>query len=261
MESSSSVSNKVGFFNYVFKFDDDSKSEILNILQYAFLSLLPIIILNKSMQTYVPEADDKKGSLELSAEIIIQTIVMFLGLLLINRIVTYVPTYSGVDYPEFSIHYIILAILMITLSLQTKLGEKVSILVDRVTELWEGPQSKMKNNGKKGNGNSSGNVKVSQPISGQNMGMSMTMPPNTIPSNQSAMNQSLYGGSTSISQLPSDSSDQSYTQSRQQLPNYNNMYQQDTTPLVGAATPGMPEAFSEPMAANSVLGGGAFGSW
>jgi hypothetical protein len=162
------------------------------------------------------------------------------------------------EYPEFNIIFIILAILMITLSLQTKLGEKVSILVDRLTELWEGPKSKTKNAGKNGNGN----VKVSQPISGQSM--PITMPMNTLPSNQSAMNQSLYGGSTSISQLPTNTSGSSnnYTQSSQQLPNYNNMYQNDTTPLVGAATPGgMSEGFSEPMAANSVLGGGAFGSW
>jgi hypothetical protein len=257
----SSDNSKKGFFKHVFNFDNDSKSDILNIIQYTLIAIIPIVVLNKGMQKYVPEADEKKGSVEILAEVLIQLIVMFIGLLIIHRIVTYVPTYSGMEYPEYSIIFNILAILMITLSLQTKLGEKVSILVDRVTELWEGPQSKMKNNGKKGNGNSSGNVKVSQPISGQNMGMSMSMPPNTIPNNQSAMNQSLYGGSTSISQLPSDSSDQSYTQSRQQLPNYNNMYQQDTTPLVGAATPGMSEAFSEPMAANSVLGGGAFGSW
>ena len=95
----------------------------------------------------------------------------------------------------------------------------------------------------------------------------MNVPSNTLPTNQSAMNQSLYGGSTSISQLPTNdirsSANQSYTQSTQQLPNYDNMYRNDTTTLVGAATPGgmMPEAFSEPMAANSVLGGGAFGSW
>jgi len=255
----SSDNSKKGFLKHVFNFDNDSKSDILNIIQYTLIAIIPVVILNKGMQKYVPEADEKKGSVEILAEVLIQVIVMFIGLLIIHRIITYVPTYSGMEYPEYNIIFNILAILMITLSLQTKLGEKVSILVDRITELWEGPQSKMKNNGKKGNGNSSGNVKVSQPISGQNMGMSM--PPNTIPSNQSAMNQSLYGGSTSISQLPSDSSNQSYTQSTQQLPNYNNMYQQDTTPLVGAATPGMAEAFSEPMAANSVLGGGAFGSW
>jgi hypothetical protein len=253
----SSDSSKKGFFKHVFNFDNDSKSDILNIIQYTLIAIIPVIVLNKSMQKYVPEADEKKGSVEILAELLIQVIVMFIGLLLIHRMITYVPTYSGMEYPEYNVIFSVLAILMITLSLQTKLGEKVSILVDRLTELWEGKTDK--NSGKNGKGKGNGNVKVSQPISGQNMGL--TMPLNTIPSNQSAMNQSLYGGTTSISQLPSDSSNQSYSQSSQPLPNYNNMYQQDTTPLVGAATPGMGEAFSEPMAANSVLGGGAFGSW
>ncbi len=110
------------FIKHVFNFDDDSKSEILNILQYAVLAIVPVVILNKTMQKYVPEADDKKSSVELSAEIIIQIVVMFIGLLLIHRIITFVPTYSDVKYPEFHIIYIILAILMITMSLQTKLG-------------------------------------------------------------------------------------------------------------------------------------------
>jgi hypothetical protein len=247
----SSDNSKKGFFKHVFNFDNDSKSDMLNIIQYTLIAIIPVIILNKAMQKYVPEADERKGSVEVLAEVLIQIIVMFMGLLIIHRIITYVPTYSGMEYPEFSIIFIVLAILMITLSLQTKLGEKVSILVDRLSELWDGKPS---NSGKNGKGKGNGNVKVSQPISGQNTGMSMAM--NTMPTNQSAMNQSLYGGTTSISQLPSDS------QSTQQLPNYNNMYQEDNTPLVGAATPGgMAEAFSEPMAANSVLGGGAFGSW
>jgi hypothetical protein len=254
----SSDNSKKGFLNHVFNFDNDSKSDLLNIIQYTVIAIIPIVVLNKLMQKYVPEADEKKGSVEILAEVLIQIIVMFVGLLIIHRIITYVPTYSGMEYPEFSIIFVVLAILMITLSLQTKLGEKVGILVDRISELWEGPKSKP--NGKNG-GN--GNVKVSQPISGQNMPITMQM--NTLPSNQTAMNQSLYGGSTSISQLPtsdSGSAANQYTQSSQQLPNYNNMYRNDTTPLVGAATPGgMSEGFSEPMAANSVLGGGAFGSW
>ena len=66
------------------------------------------------------------------------------------------------------------------------------------------------------------------------------------------MNQSLNSmGSTSISTLPPPQATMT-----QQLPNYDQMYQQDSTPLVGAATPGM-ETF-EPMAANA--GGTAFGS-
>ena len=231
-----------GFLKHVFNFDDDSKYDLLNIIQYAMIALIPVIILNKSMSTYVPEADEKKSSIELSAEIIIQIIVMFIGLLIIHRVITFVPTYSGVKYPDFNIVFIILAVLMITLSLQTKLGEKVSILFDRLMDLWNGTDS-TKKKGK------SGNVKVTQPIAGQQqMGGSITgqvMP----------QSQSTYTDGTSINSLPTSSST-----STQQLPNYDNMYKEQNTPLVNAATPGGMEGF-EPAAANSVLGGGFGSSW
>ena len=229
------------FFKHVFNFDDDSKSEILNILQYSLIAIIPIVILNKTMQKYVPESDDKKSSLEITAEIIIQIVVMFMGLLIVHRIITYIPTYSGVKYPDFHIVYIILAILMITMSLQTKLGEKVSVIVDRISELWNGKTDTKKKNG---------TVKVSQPISGQQMITSQPM--------------GGYTDGTAISSLPTYDVTQGSqnTSQSQQLPNYDAMYRQDNTPLVGAATPGATsEGFSEPMAANAVLGGGAFGSW
>ena len=240
-----SMDDSKSFFKHVFNFDDDSKSEILNIIQYALIALIPVILLNKSMSNYVPEADDKKSSLELSAEIMIQIIVMLVGLLIVHRIITFIPTYSGVKYPDFHIIFIILAVLMITLSLQTKLGEKVSIIVDRLMDLWNGTDSSKKKNGK------NGNVKVTQPISGQTGNITGQMMPQSQPT---------YTDGTSINSLPTSSSTATSSSSTQQMPNYDNMYQQQTTPLVGAASPGM-EGFSEPMAANSVLGGGACGSW
>ena len=240
MESSD---DSKSFFKHVLNFDDDSKSDILNIIQYALLAIIPVVLLNKSMGKYVPESDDKKGSLEISAEIVIQIIVTFMGLFIIHRVITFIPPYSGTKYPEFHIVYSILAILMVTMSLQTKLGEKVSLLVDRVMELWDGTSSdKKKKNGK------NGTVRVSQPISGQQM----MLPP-----------ASTYTDGTAISSLPTN--DVTYggqnTVQAQQLPNYDAMYKQDTTPLVGAASPGMSEGFNNDIvAANSVLGGGAFGS-
>lgn len=229
------------FFKHVFNFDDDSKSEILNILQYSIVAIIPVVILNKTMQKYVPESDDKKSSLEIGAEVVIQIIVMFIGLLLIHRIITYVPTYSGTAYPEFHIVYNVLAILMITMSLQTKLGDKITILVDRISELWNGKQDDKKKKAGK-----NGAVKVSQPISGQPISGG-------------------YTDGTAISSLPNYDVSQGNQNSLapQQLPNYDSMYRQDTTPLVGAATPGGVEGMgmmSEPMAANAVLGGGSFGS-
>jgi len=250
MESLDDGSKSKSFIKHVLNFDDDSKSEMLNIIQYALIAIIPIIILNKSMQKFVPEAEEQKSSLELTAEIIIQVIVIFIGLFFIHRIITYIPTYSGLNYPDFSVNYIVLSVLMITMSLQTKLGEKVSILVERLNDLWEGTSGDKKN--KKGK---SGNVRVSQPISGQMSSSSYSV-------NQTANNSILptYNDGTSLSQLPSN-----YTQGQSQMapeqsPNFDNMHQRDPTPLIGAATPGMNESF-EPMAANSVLGGGGFGSW
>jgi hypothetical protein len=239
--------SKKNFFKYVFNFDDESKGDLLNLVQYSLLSLIPIVSLNKAMAKYVPEADDKKGSLEISAEIVIQILVMFFGLFLINRIVTFVPTYSEKEYPEtYSVHFIVLAVLMITLSLQTKLGEKVNILVERLYELWNGKEEKTKTinvNGKQVT------VKVTQPISGQ----------------QQQQSQSSYSDGTSITSLPPpDMSAAAVTNSAlapQQMPDFNNMFRQDTTPLINAAMPGQMEGFGEPMAANGVLGGGSFGSW
>ena len=43
------------FFKHVLNFDDDSKSDILNIIQYALIAVIPVVILNKSMGKYVPE--------------------------------------------------------------------------------------------------------------------------------------------------------------------------------------------------------------
>ena len=230
------LDNSKGFLKHVFNFDDESKGDILNLLQYIFISLIPIILLNKSMQKYVPELDEKKGSIEITSEVLIQIIVMFMGLFLIHRIITFIPTYSGIKYHDVRIIFIVLPVLMITFSLQTKLGEKVALLVDRTYELIHGEEDKKK----KKNGKGNGSVKVTQPISGQMVSQ---------PVNQ-------YTDGTAISSLPTNDVVQS-----QQLPDYDNMYRQDTTPLVGAASPGMGDV-TEPMAANSVLGNsGGFSSW
>ena len=244
----SSSSSKPGFFKHVFNFDSDTKAEMLNIIQYALLALIPIIILNKLMQKYIPEADEEKGSLEISAEVLLQVIIIVLGIFFVDRLVTYVPTYSGIKYLDFSVTTVVIATLLILLSLQTKLGNKISILFDRVTELWTGESADADKDDKKKKGKGKGSVKVSQPISGQGQQQMQQQSPD-----QTAQNQSLYG-STNINQLPTSAT------TSQQLPNYNEMYNQaDQNPLVGAATPG---GFGESMimAANEALGGSAFGS-
>jgi len=227
-----------GFINHVFNFNEDSKDEITNIMQYAVLAIIPVIILNKATQRIIPEADDEKGTPEITLEVILQTVSMFLGIMVIHRIITYIPTYSGAKYSPLSITSNILAVLVIILSLQTKLGEKVSILADRAIDLWEGTdKSKPKNR--------PSNVKVSQPIS-QNQQMSQSLG---------------YGGSTPISQLPIAPQ---ITKPQQQTQEYTNSYHQSNTygtqqPQQASYMNNQMMEQSEPMAAN-FGGGGSFGS-
>ena len=229
------------FMTHIFNFDENSKIDMLNILQYSIVSIVPIVILNKSIQKFVPEADETKGSVEIVFEVLIQIVSMFIGLLFIHRLITYVPTYSNSPYPEYNIIYNVLPILMILMSLQTKLGEKVSIVVDRLYDLWEGKKDK---DGK------SPNIKVSQPISqnkasddkhlnNQNMGQKRVS----------------FSDGTSINDLPTTNV------VKQKLPDYDNMYQNNNNPLVNAATPG--DETNNIVAANDVLGGSfsSFGSW
>jgi len=132
------------FTEHVLNFDDSTKSELMNIGQYTVIALVPVLMLNKLIQVYSPEADDSKHSAEIALEVISQTIVLFLGMFFIHRLVTFVPTYSGAEYKELNILSPALAFLVIVLSIQSRIGEKMNILYDRFMELLgysEAPQT------------------------------------------------------------------------------------------------------------------------
>ena len=126
------------FIGHVFSSAEEDKAEIFNVLQYALYALIPIVVLNKLIQRFIPEADPDKSSLEILLEIAIQVVIIFGGIVLIHRVITYFPTYSGFKYDNLTLTNAILAFLMIVLSIQSKLGTKANIIVDRISELWEG---------------------------------------------------------------------------------------------------------------------------
>jgi hypothetical protein len=132
------------FISHVFSTSEESKAEILNVIQYSMTAIVPVIGLNKTIQKFIPEADVEKSSVELLAEIFMQIVIMFIGIILIHRLITYFPTYSGYKYEQFNLTTVILAFLVIVLSLQTKMGIKVNILSDRLMEMWNGPGEEKK---------------------------------------------------------------------------------------------------------------------
>tara|TARA_B100001287_G_scaffold275576_1_gene283590 strand:- start:44409 stop:45047 length:639 start_codon:yes stop_codon:yes gene_type:complete len=134
--------NKKSFVSHVFSTTEEGKAEILNVVQYATLGVFPIVLLNKLVQRFIPEADADKSTLEILVEIFLQIIIMFCGIVLIHRTISYFPTYSGFKYENLTLTNVILAFLVIVLSIQTKLGIKVNILTDRALEMWNGPSEK-----------------------------------------------------------------------------------------------------------------------
>jgi hypothetical protein len=151
---------KKTFFNHVFSTTEEGKSEIYNILQYAGIAIVPVVILNKLIQRFIPDADPDKSSLEISFEVVLQVAILFIGIILIHRTVTFVPTWSGYKYEQIALTSTVLTFLIIVLSIQTKLGIKVSILAERIGDLWNGTDSRHSDDeGDKKN------VRVKQPLS------------------------------------------------------------------------------------------------
>jgi hypothetical protein len=72
---------KKTFFNTVFSAAEEDKSEIMNVVQYALMAIIPIVALNKLIQRFIPEADIEKSSLEILAEIFFQIVIIFVVLL------------------------------------------------------------------------------------------------------------------------------------------------------------------------------------
>ncbi len=159
---------KTSFINHIFKLDGESKTEMMNLFQYTLTSFVLVVILNKIFQIYIPEADETKHYTTLIFEMLIQIIGLFLGMILIHRMVTYLPTYTKTSYKEINMLGFVIPFLVILLSLQTKLGDKVNIILDSLSFFRI-------NTGR----NNGGNLKVSQPLSHTPMQVMQPIQPTT----------------------------------------------------------------------------------
>jgi len=235
-----STTNSEGFIKTVFPFDDDQKALLMNILQYTVLAIIPVVSVLKVTKNYVPEVDDDKASFMILLEVIGQSSFMFMSLYFIHKMICYVPTYSEKTYGDVNIINIIPSILLISITMQSKMGEKVQILVDRLWDLYEGQTgSKQQVQPKKGQ---AGQVRVTQPLSQQYSGN----PNIDIP-------QQLQPQMTNMKSSTNEYSMNQQAPQQQSEPDFNSMYAGPQNQMVGANSPMM-----EPMAANE---GGGFSSF
>lgn len=147
------------FMNHMLKFDVDTKTELLNAGQYFLLSLIPLALLIHFIENSMPELDDSKSNLTMLSEVIIHMVLLFLSIYLVNRLINYIPTYSGKCYTELNLIMIVIGLLLST----SKIQQKLKTLTNRVEEMWNGKEEPEQNS-KENNGKNV--VKVSQPITG-----------------------------------------------------------------------------------------------
>ena len=89
------TAHKDSFLKHVFNFDQDSKGEMINIIQYCILALVPISLLSSVIDYMFPKVDKTKGSFDLLVEALVQLCVTFVSLVFFLRIMTYFASWCG----------------------------------------------------------------------------------------------------------------------------------------------------------------------
>lgn len=229
-------SNKEGFFSYVFNFDDNNRNLLLNLFQYSFLTIPFVIIILKLVNYYTPEQDDTKGTLVIIAEVLASVSIILIAIWFINKIIRYIPTYSKMEYAVFNETNFIIPLFIILFTMQTKIGAKINILVERLVDLYDG-----KTNLKEKEKDKRGAYKTTQPIVQQEHQHSRA----DLLKNDQTHNVRGQTEGQFIKEVH-----QGATQPTMPERNFNNAYMGPNTPLIDA---------NEPMAANEAFGGNMFG--
>lgn len=236
MEGQTELTNtNKGFFNYVFNFDEENKSLFLNLFQYSFLAVPFVIFILKLVNYYTPEENSNKGTLEILVEVIGSLSVILMAIWFINKVIRYIPTYSKVAYSTFNETNFIVPFLIMLFTMQTKIGNKINIIIERLFDVYDG-----KTNLKEKEGNKK-DYKTTQPIA----------QPNHQPSRADFVehhNQSRKHSEGNFINAVHQGATHPIAPTAPTAPshNFNNDYAGPATPLVNA---------SEPMAANEAFGG------
>jgi len=158
---------------HIFKFDDETKSNLMNLAQYTILAIIPVAILQNISEKVFPEYDASKGTMELLAEILGQALMTLIGLFFVHRIITAVPTFSGTAMGDLNLFSIIVVFLLSSFMFDGKVEKKFKAISDRMMDLWDGKseddkdKKKKNTNGQQQQQQQQNNnlISVSQPIS------------------------------------------------------------------------------------------------
>ena len=161
MDSKEVTKASVGFIDHMTKMDEDTKSLLMNTIQYTLLSITPILGLQCIIETVFPDFEESKGNFELTVEIIGQVVFTMIALFFIHRLICFIPTYS--KEPLTTINFLTVALIYVFITVYNKtdnLGKKIQSLVKKMKNLWYGVEEVDKKERKEGN------VSITRPITG-----------------------------------------------------------------------------------------------
>ena len=135
LHRSSAMAIPTNFVNYIFDFKPENRNQLLNLIQYTLLAFIPVILTLRLIKYTIPVDTDSKTTIEIALEVIAEVIMIVLAIWFTTRIIQYIPTYSGTAYPTNNGVGFIVPFVIILSTLQTKLGAKLNILIDRVSRM------------------------------------------------------------------------------------------------------------------------------
>jgi hypothetical protein len=247
METNEPVEDaKKGFFGYVFNFDDANSGQLTNLYQYTFIAIPLVLISLKLLNHLSPDVDDSKGTLEILFEIFVCINWILLTIWFVNKIIRYIPNKSKMSYPIFNETNFVIPLLIVLFTMNTKLGNKINLLIERAVDLYDG-KTNLKETAQKSNQD----ITTSQPISpgvGGQMSPRVPIIPTTnmnlgnIPTRHGAESEGRHTHQLHRQTVQSQSQQRNFN-SDFAGPNINNLLEQN-----------------EPMAANEAFSGGFGGS-
>jgi hypothetical protein len=250
MEDIKPITNQ-GFFSYVFKLSRFKQEDLMNIVQYTILSIIPVLLFVYFTKKYIPLVEYNDSSIYIFLMTFFELVFMMLGIFFIDRMVNFIPTFSGKYYEPINLTTVVIIFVLFMLIINAGFRERTNVLLERFDKWFWFDDAIAKRLG--------ANVRKFNIFSGDILkdgeNKNSTKPKNNMTQEASVTPPLPTQGPI----LPNPMTNYGGTMPTQQAPNFNNPYAGPKAPLVNANVPAMQEGFSEPLAANDALGGGS--SW
>jgi hypothetical protein len=248
MEDIKPITNQ-GFFSYVFKLSRFKQEDLMNIIQYTILSTIPVLLFVYFTKKYFPLVEPDDSSLYIFIVTFIELVFMIIGIFFIDRIINFIPTFSGKYYEPINLTTIVIIFVLFMLLINTGFRERTRVMLERFdTWFWIDDALFKK---------TTGNVRKFDIFAGDIAKQPKKMTNNNNKQKGEMTQEAMQAQPLPIQGpiLPNPMTNYGGTMPTQQAPSFNNMYatQQPRTNNQNVAQP-MHEGFSEPMAANDACG-------